>query len=139
MKDILITQDKIKTWEKEKATLEAHIKADHERLSLLNRRLENLSLYVEQADQIQPSESLQVELLPSTTQNLSDLRPPAAVETILKTVDRPITASEIKTELKRANYPVNKFGKSFGYLYSVLGRMIESGRIAKVDEKYKLI
>ena len=138
MKDILITQQKIKTWQQEKTKLEASIRADQERLSLLVRRLESLSLYVDRGDQIPLSESVSVQSIETTGQSVSVLSPPAAVRAILKLVDKPISAAEIKGELKKAGYPSNKFGKTFAYLYTVLGRMVEGGHVTKADGKYKL-
>jgi len=138
MKDILITQQKIKAWEQEKAKLEASIKANQERLFLLMRRLENISLYVERGDQVPVGESATTKIIGAPGQSPSELSPPAAVQAILKAADKPISAGEIKTELTKANYPVSKFGKSFGYLYTLLGRLVSSGAVVKVDRKYKL-
>ena len=53
--------------------------------------------------------------------------------------DKPISAAEIKGELKKVGYPMNKFGKSFGYIYTILGRMVLGGGITKADGKYKLV
>lgn len=138
MKDILINQQKIKAWQQEKTKLEASVKVGQERISLLTRRLENLSLYVERGDQIPVGESSTVQAIATTGQSLSELAPPAAVRAILKLADKPISTSDIKAELRNANYPVSKFGKNFQYVYTVLGRMVEGGHVTKVDGKYKL-
>lgn len=104
----------------------------------MTRRLENLALYAEEGDQILVNETVQLKLVSSTGLTLSELSPTAAVEAILKTADRLMTAAEIKVELKKANYPVNKFGKTFNYLYGILFRMVSSGSAVKIEGKYKL-
>ena len=128
MSDIVITGQQIKEWQEERVKLEEAIQQHQAKLDLISRRLEALSLFGVNSD----------ELLAHAAKAPTELTGPTVVLSVLEQADRPLKAGEVKLAVLRTDYPKEKWGKNYGYLYAVLSRLVDSGKLVKHQGYYRL-
>ena len=128
MSDIVITEQQIKEWQEEKVELEEkmqHLQAMHD---LISRRLAALRLFSVDSN----------EVLDRGAKALAELTGPVVVFSALEQAGKPLKAGEVKKAVLDTDYPKDKWGKNFGYLYAVLSRLVDSGKLVKHEGYYDL-
>ena len=128
MSDIVITEEQIEGWIQERAELEETIKELNTKLELINRRLEALRLFSGNASHT----------IDFTFKSPRDLTGPIVVFSVLERAGKPLKAGEVKKAVLETDYPREKWGKNFGYLYAVLSRLIETKKLMKHEGHYSL-
>lgn len=128
MSDIVITEKEIEGWKVEKVRLEGTIKELQAKLDIVNRRLEALRLFSVNSD----------ELLSNAAKEPAELTGPTVVLSVLERAGKPMKPKEVKEAVLKTDFPKEKWGKSFGYLYAVLSRLVETGKLHKEAGLYQL-
>ena len=64
---------------------------------------------------------------------LGDLRPQEVILHYLKQLDNPIGISSLKKMLAEGGYPMERFGPRQKYYYTILGRLVDAGRVMRPD------
>ena len=118
MKDILITEAMVEGWKKEQADL-------NRRLALLDHMLKIIPVLTEEASSLD-------------TDADSEMSATAAVLAVLERGrGRRFVPAEIMARLREMQYvPAEKWGPQYKYLYTVLKRLLDQGRIEKIDSQY---
>lgn len=126
MSDIVITEEQIKEWQEGRVELEETIRDLQAKLDLINRRLEALRLFSVDSN----------EVLDRGTKALAELTGPTVVLSVLEQAEKPLRAAEVKEAVMETDYPEEKWGKNFAYLYAVLSRLVGSGKLVKHEGYY---
>jgi hypothetical protein len=132
--NVSITSEKIASWEKEIKEIESRIASDQTRLGILRRRIENVALYLDEPMQLIDEVKAVVTPLKSTN-DLREMTPPSVVEFLVNHAGHTITLAELKKQIEASGYDVSKFGTGFRYLYTLIPRLVEAGRISKVEDR----
>lgn len=64
---------------------------------------------------------------------LGDLRPREVIMNYLKQLDHPIGVGALKKKLAESGYPMEKFGPRNKYYYTILSRLVGSGKIMRPE------
>jgi hypothetical protein len=130
---VSITSEKIAKWEQEAKELEAKIRVDQEKLQLLRRRIEMVPLYLDET--VALKDEAQLSPVSGDATGVRSMKPPSVIEFLVNRAAHPITIAELKKQIEATGYDVARFGKGFRYLYSLMPRLVEAGRISRVHDK----
>ncbi|CUQ65660.1 hypothetical protein [Candidatus Nitrospira inopinata] len=61
------------------------------------------------------------------------LRPSQAIIASLREFDRPVGVGVLRQRLESKGYPMEKFGPTKNYFYTLICRLAESGKIARLE------
>jgi hypothetical protein len=64
---------------------------------------------------------------------LGDLRPREVILHFLKQLDNPVGINSLKKMLAEGGYPMERFGPRQKYYYTILGRLVDAGKILRPD------
>lgn len=135
-----VTAEQVTAWEKEIEEIKARQERDGKRLQTLTLRLQSLHLFDDDTAQrtIAPI-APEREPIPSQGDVLA-LSPPSLVLRLLeKQGVNWTTIGELKAKILEIGYPEKKFGPGYRYLYSLLPRLVKSGKIKKDGNKLMLL
>lgn len=124
-KAIVISEKQINDWEKHRDEIAAQIRRLDVELDVVVRKLEAVRVFDEQSARLFGEHPFQI------------INTPAAVEAVLR-IGGHIKPKQIRERLKSNGYPMKRLGKNGVYLYAVLKRLYESGRIEKEGELYHI-
>lgn len=130
MSDIVITEQQIKGWIKRRAELKEKIQEYGTEISLLESRLKALELF--------GGETEKTPVVATFVVNIDGPTVPDVIYNILFRAQRKMSPKEIRGEALKTNFPVEKWGKNFAYLYTALKRLVDSNRIHKDGGRYYL-
>ena len=128
MNDIVITEQQIKEWQEERVEIEEAIQQHQAKLELINRRLDALSLFGVNS----------YELFSHAAKAPAELTGSTVVLSVLEQTRKPLRAGEVKEAVLKTDYPKEKWGKNFGYLYAVLSRLLATGKLMKHEGYFSL-
>jgi hypothetical protein len=127
---ITITPAIVESWKNELIELDKKIDIDRKRRALLYQKIEAVQYFITDKDQ-QPE-------LPGVSEqprrSISELTPKEVMFYFLKQKSQPVSISYLRDTITQSGYPIEKFGKGWGYFYALLSRMKVSGEIMRVGE-----
>lgn len=65
--------------------------------------------------------------------SLSDSKPSEAILTVLREEDHPVGVGRLKKKLGDRGYPMERFGPRHHYFYTLICRLAQSGKIARLE------
>jgi len=149
--NIHITPELINSWKKELADLEEKIEQDRKKRELLIQRLHSLQFFVngdpsqkaifpyEQDDE--PGCDMPHITVPTGRLSIKEMSPHKVISFWLREKipnGNAVPVKYLRESIDSAGYPIERFGKQFGYFYTLLKRMEESGEIFRDGDKVGL-
>lgn len=132
MNDIIISEEKIENWKKEKIELEAKIREYQAKLELTEKRLQAVALFIEKTNEVPV-------LTEQTAFFIGNLSTTDVIVSVLRKSATSLTAGEIRVALDLEGYPKDRWGKAGGYFYAVLKRLADHEKITKRGNKYSAV
>ena len=120
MAQLIITDETIRTLRKDLDLLQAEIREREEKMREIQRNLDAIAVLMPES---QESES-------SSESNGSSERLPQAIRAVIREAEEAIRVPEIRQRLLLRGIPPTRFGTNSSYLYTVLKRLVEQGKVA---------
>ena len=120
MAQLVITDETIRTLRKDLDLLQAEIREREEKMREIQRNLDAIAVLMPESEE---SES-------SSDSNESSERLPNAIRAVIREAEGAIRVPEIRQRLLLRGIPQTRFGTNSSYLYTVLKRLGEQGKVS---------
>ena len=127
---VTITPAMVEAWKYELVEVDQKIQIYIKRRALLHQKIEAVKFFIDDKDR-QPE-------LPGVSEqprrSIPELTPKEVMLYFLKQKAQPVTLSYLRDIIMQSGYPIEKFGKGWGYFYALLSRMTQTGEIKRHGE-----
>jgi hypothetical protein len=134
---VLLTLEDVKQWLRDKAALEEKIRADQQKIATLSKKLDAAALLMPEAawrealsSYVAIGEILKIDTDGSIADTLARNRMTADLADLVNRATNPMRPKDMRVALESSGYH-EQLNKNPNYLYTVISRLVKSGRISK--------